>query len=199
MKTVQRRAVHGWYGGRVWHGRIQAAMFASLTLAGCKEEREAMTRQPKLAPMAASDFFGDATSVRPLVPGTVPRGGAVRQFATPSEAPRPELSTTLLQRGQERFNIFCSVCHGRDGHGGGMVVQRGFPQAATYHSDRLRAIDDATIFSVITDGYQNMPAYGPLIPPKDRWAIVAYVRALQLSQYARIEDVPEEQRNSLAE
>lgn len=176
------------------------AFLAALFVLGC-DDRTNMLDQPKMKPMAESTFFADGTSARPLVPGTVPRSGPLHQFAKAGEVttPRPRVTAQLLERGRERFNIFCSVCHGRDGYGEGVVVQRGFPAAAAYHTDRLRSVDDAHVFAVITDGYQNCPANGPVVPPADRWAIVAYVRALQLSQHARIEDVPEDERSRLKE
>ncbi len=158
-----------------------------------------MHRQPRFEAMDASAFFDDGAATRPLVPGTVPRSGPIETYAALGDvaSPRPPLTVALLERGQQRFNIYCSVCHGRGGYGNGIVVRRGFPQAASYHTEALRAVDDAHIFAVITAGHKNMPAYGPLIRPNDRWAIVAYVRALQLSQNARIEDVPEESRVGL--
>lgn len=172
----------------------------AVVVVGC-EGRDAMRQQPRVDPLGVSAFFADGAGSRPLPAGTVPRGGPVREYLPAAQvlADRPKLSVELLARGQGRFNIFCSPCHGRDGYGQGMVVQRGFPQAASYHTDDLRSVSDEHVFTVMTDGYRNMPAYGALIPVEDRWAIVAYVRALQLSQNARVEDVPVAEQRLLVE
>jgi mono/diheme cytochrome c family protein len=103
----------------------------------------------------------------------------------------------LLKRGQERFNIFCSPCHGRLGDGKGIVVERGYSPPPTFHSDRVRSFPDGHIFDVITNGIRNMPPYGPQIPASDRWAIVAYFRALQRSQNATVNDIPVELRDQV--
>lgn len=109
------------------------------------------------------------------------------------------LTAATLERGQERFNIYCSPCHSEAGDGDGMVVRRGFPHPPSYHSERLRNAPDAHFFNVITNGYGVMFSYADRIEPDDRWAIVAYIRALQLSQHARLQDVPQPQRNRLGE
>jgi mono/diheme cytochrome c family protein len=107
------------------------------------------------------------------------------------------ITTATLRRGRERFDIYCSPCHSQAGDGDGMVVRRGFPAPPSYHTDRLRRAPDAHFFSVITEGYGAMYSYADRIAPEDRWAIVAYIRALQLSQHARIDDVPAERRAAL--
>jgi mono/diheme cytochrome c family protein len=109
------------------------------------------------------------------------------------------LDEALLRRGQERFNIYCSPCHGRTGAGDGMIVQRGFRRPPTYHQPRLRQAPAGHFFDVMTHGFGAMPRYGPNLAPRDRWAIVAYIRALQLSQDAALEDVPAAERRSLEE
>ena len=109
------------------------------------------------------------------------------------------LTAATLARGQERFNIYCSPCHSEAGDGDGMVVRRGFPHPPSYHSERLRYAPDAHFFSVITHGYGAMYSYADRIEPDDRWAIVAYIRALQLSQHARLQDVPQPQRDRLGD
>lgn len=160
-----------------------------LATAGCARDME---DQPRYEPLESSDFFDDGMSARPRVDGTVARGhlelddhfyeGMVDgQLA---EKIPLEVDQALLQRGQARYNIFCANCHDRVGTGRGMVVQRGFPQPPSYHTPRLRGVPDGHIYNVITNGLGRMAPYGPYIPPADRWAIVAYVRALQLSQYA---------------
>jgi hypothetical protein len=164
--------------------------------------RQDMHNQPKYIPLRPSDFFADGRSARPLVEGTVARGHlrdddalytgkaggkAVDQFPVP-------VTRELLLRGQERFNIFCAPCHGRLGNGLGMAVRRGFRRPPSYHTERLRQLPVGEIFDVITNGFGAMPDYASQIPPRDRWAIVAYVRVLQFSQDARMEDVPPEAR-----
>jgi mono/diheme cytochrome c family protein len=110
---------------------------------------------------------------------------------------RPALSAELFARGHQRFDIFCSPCHGANGDGNGIIVQRGMPSPTSYHADRLRLADDQHFFDVITNGYGVMYSYASRIPPRDRWAIVAYIRALQLSRHASIDDVPSTERDKL--
>jgi mono/diheme cytochrome c family protein len=158
-----------------------------------------MHDQPKYRGLRASTFFADGSSARPLVEGTVARGtlqedeafftGKIDK-ATVKELPFP-VDEAVLNRGQERFNIYCSPCHGRTGSGNGMVIQRGFPrQPPSFHIDRLRQADVGYVFDVITNGFGVMSDYKAQIAPRDRWAIVAYIRALQLSQHAAATDVP---------
>jgi mono/diheme cytochrome c family protein len=108
-----------------------------------------------------------------------------------------DLSLTLLKHGQKRFNIYCTPCHGGTGAGNGIVVKKGFLAPQSYHIDRLRNIEDGYIFDVISNGIRNMPSYGYQIPVADRWAIVAYVRALQRSQNATINDIPDDVKNNM--
>jgi mono/diheme cytochrome c family protein len=166
-----------------------------------------MHNQPRYKPFAATEFFGDRRSARPLIQGTVARGdlredphfflGKVNGvFVTALPMP---LTRQLLAHGQTRFNIYCSPCHGRLGNGEGMVAQRGFKHPPSFHEDRLRGEPLGYYFDVITNGFGVMPSYASRIPVADRWAIVAYVRALQLSQNAKLDDVPAAQRQQLAE
>jgi mono/diheme cytochrome c family protein len=168
-----------------------AAVFAT----GCRQD---MHDSPRYRPFRFSAFYANGSSARPLVAGTVARGhldedthlyqGKVDgQPATSFPFP---ITRELLDRGQERFNIYCSPCHGRTGEGNGMVVQRGYRQAASYHIDRLRDAPVGYLFDVVTNGFGVMPDYKAQIPPEDRWLIVAYVRALQLSHHATTADVP---------
>jgi mono/diheme cytochrome c family protein len=121
-----------------------------------------------------------------------------RQFDQPYEETEPaELRKFLLRRGRERFDIYCSVCHGRAGDGDGMIVRRGFRRPPSYHTDRLRQAPAGHYFDVVTNGFGAMPSYASRIDVADRWAIVAYIRALQLSQNARSDDVPVDQRDKL--
>lgn len=173
-------------------------------LAGCRQD---MHDQPRYKPLAKSDFFGDERSARPQVEGTVARGqlkedtrlhtGKVGQDFS-AELPFA-LDHALLDRGQERFAIYCSPCHGQLGRGDGIVVQRGFRnRPASFHDERLRGKPAGYFFDVISNGFGAMQDYSTSIAVRDRWAIVAYVRALQLSQNATIDDVPTEQRAALA-
>ncbi|MBD3299206.1 MAG: c-type cytochrome [candidate division Zixibacteria bacterium] len=138
--------------------------------------------------------------------GTVPRGALIMDsvFMTGLDADSvpvaeipDEITMPLLERGQERFDIYCSPCHGRTGDGRGIMVNRGYVPPPTYHSDRLRDVSDGHIFNVITYGIRNMKGYKHQIPPDDRWAIIAYMRALQRSQNATLDDVPQEKRSQL--
>jgi hypothetical protein len=164
-----------------------------------------MQDQPKFIPLRPSSFFTDGRSERPLVEGTVARGhlDADTAFYTGKVGdkfvgtfPLP-VTRELLERGQQRYNIYCSPCHDRLGTGLGMVVRRGFRRPPSYHIDRLRQAPVGYIFDVITNGFGAMPDYAAQIEPRDRWAIVAYERALQLSQHATLSDVPPEVRAQL--
>ncbi len=166
-----------------------------------------MSEQPKYKSLAKSDFFSDGRSARPPVTDTVARGNLradetyYRGKLKGGLVGRMPISVTrqVLERGQERFNIFCSPCHGRLGDGEGMVTQRGLRRPPPYHIDRLREAADGHFFDVITNGFGAMAGYASRIPVPDRWAIVAYVRVLQLSQGAKLEDVPVAERRSLDE
>ncbi len=161
-------------------------------LAGCAQQ---MSKQPKYTPLSRSSFFDDQRSARPLPAGAVPRGRLEEDRLTPAkdsdEFPFPA-TQEILQRGQERFDIYCSVCHGRLGDGDGMIVRRGFRRPPSYHIDRLRQAPAAHYFDVMTNGFGAMPDYAAQISPRDRWAIIAYVRALQLSQHATLAELPPE-------
>lgn len=171
---------------------------------GC-EIRKAMYDQPKYRPLAYSPFFGDDRASRPLIEGTVARGhlNDDLHWYTGKAGDQPvdtmpyPVTRELLVRGQERFDIFCSPCHDRAGTGNGMVVQRGFKKPVSFHDPRLRASPVGYFFNNITAGFGQMPSYAGQIPVDDRWAIVAYIRALQLSQHATLDDVPEAERASL--
>jgi mono/diheme cytochrome c family protein len=180
---------------RFRRGRLAASLVLLAAVAGCRQD---MHDQPKYRPLRASAFFENTSSARPLVEGTIARG--TLQSDAPfftgkngamlvTELPFP-VTQAVLDRGQERFNIYCTPCHGATGSGNGLVVQRGYPQPQTYHSDRLRQIEAGYFFDVMTNGFGRMPDYRAQISPRDRWNIVAYIRALQLSQHAATSDVP---------
>jgi len=159
-----------------------------------------MARQPKQRPLSPTDFFGDGRSERALVDGTVARGSIEQDaLAIPKDSDAFPLAVTpeLLARGRERFDIYCSVCHGKLGDGNGMVAQRGFRHPPTYHSERLRQAPVGHFYDVMTNGFGAMPDYSAQIPPRDRWAIIAYIRALQLSQNAPASELPAEMREKL--
>ena len=166
-----------------------------LGFAACRQD---MYNQPKAKTYSANDFFADGTSARPLPPQTVEyRGGREDEaFSTgltngllTARLPRP-VTPELLQRGRERYDIYCAVCHGATGAGDGEIVQRGFPAPPTYHSERLRNAPIGHFFDVMTNGYGVMYSYAARVEPDDRWAIAAYIRALQLSQHASAGDLP---------
>lgn len=170
--------------------------------AACRQD---MHDQPKYRPFRQSDFFADQRSARPFVQGTVARG-SLREDAVyftgkngsdfVAELP-VKVTPALLARGQERFQVFCSPCHGRTGRGDGMIVQRGFKAPSSYHVDRLRAMPVGYFYDVITNGFGAMADYSAQVPPADRWAIAAYIRTLQYSQYAPAADVPADKRELL--
>jgi mono/diheme cytochrome c family protein len=170
--------------------------------AGCRQD---MHDQPKYKPLRSSDFFPDGRSARAPVPGTVARG-QLRQDAVfytgkvggqlATEFPMP-VTRALLERGQERYNIYCAPCHARTGDGFGVVVQRGYRRPASFHDPRLRAAPPGYYFDAITRGFGAMSDYSAQLSPADRWAIAAYIRALQLSQHAKLEDLPPVQRERL--
>ena len=179
------------------NSRLWAALLISTALlTGCRQD---MQDQPKYIPLRPSSFFADGRSERPLIEGTVARGhlNADTVFYTgmiegkPVDAFPFPVTRTVLDRGQDRFNIYCSPCHDRLGNGNGMIPQRGYRHPPSYHIDRLRQAPDGHIFDVITNGFGAMPDYAAQVAPYDRWAIVAYIRVLQYSQHAPVAEVPE--------
>ena len=179
-----------------------AMALLTLSLAGCRQD---MHDQPRYKPLAGTEFFPDHRSARPQVEGTVARGHLridearytgkiggedIDQFPIP-------IARADLLRGQERFNIYCTPCHGHLGDGNGLVVLRGYRQAASYHTDKLRQAPVGHYFDVITNGFGAMPSYASRVEPDDRWRIIAYIRALQLSESAKIQDVPPDVRQNL--
>jgi len=174
---------------------------ASVFLAGgCRYLKQDMAEQPKNLPLSPSDFFADGRSERPLLDNTVARGSiADDALFVPKESnafPLP-VNQELLERGQTRYGIFCAPCHGLQGDGNGMIAMRGMKHPPSYHQDRLRNATNGYMYDVITNGFGAMYGYSAQIPPRDRWAIVAYVRALQLSRNARVSDLPADLRGKL--
>jgi mono/diheme cytochrome c family protein len=150
-----------------------------------------MTQQNRYQTYGPAGLFSDDAEAQPLPAGVVAQGDLERasRIAKP-----PPVDAQLLARGQQRYEIFCAPCHGLYGNGDGMIVQRGFPAPPSYHTARLRAAPAQHIFSVITDGYGAMYSYASRIEPHDRWAIVAYVRALQESQGTKLAEMPDVRR-----
>jgi mono/diheme cytochrome c family protein len=164
-----------------------------LALAGCT--RSNMDSQPKDHEYEPSGLFRNGRVLQAPVPGTVARGDLARA----EEGKRkPAVTRELLARGQGQYDVYCAPCHDRAGTGRGIVVQRGFPKPASLHDERLRAADDQYLYDAIANGYGAMYAHGDRVEPRDRWAIVAYIRALQLSRHAALNDVPDAERARLA-
>jgi mono/diheme cytochrome c family protein len=182
--------------------RVVIAVIALMAAAGCRQD---MHDAPRYEAFEASTTFADGRASRTAPTGTVARGWLREDEALYTGKVNGEvvdqypfaISAADLSRGQQRFNIYCTPCHGRLGDGNGMVVQRGLRQAASYHQDRLRQEKLGYFYDVITNGFGAMQGYAEQIPVRDRWLIVAYVRTLQLSQHASIDDVPADRRGSL--
>ncbi|HLB44656.1 MAG TPA: cytochrome c [Candidatus Limnocylindrales bacterium] len=200
MRTDVEVGVSGLGRRRLW---LAAAAVALLGASACRQD---MHDQPKSEPLEASLFFRDGQASRPIVEGTVARGqlrldahretGKVDgQLVETFPAP---VTRATLDRGQQRYGIFCAPCHGRVGDGQGMVARRGLKRLpATFHSDRLRQAPPGYFFDVMTNGFGAMQDYRSQVPVDDRWAIVAYLRVLQLSQHATVDDVPAAERATL--
>ncbi|AXA35138.1 MAG: hypothetical protein KatS3mg130_1704 [Candidatus Sumerlaea sp.] len=180
---------------------IALGIAVCIAMAGCDQR---MRYQPKYKPLQESDFFADGRSARPLVAGTVARGDlrddrmlfTGMDGTTLTQVLPVSLTRELLERGQERFNIYCAPCHGRLGNGDGMIVRRGMVKPPSYHEDRLLSAPIGHFYDVMTNGFGRMYPHNH-IPVRDRWAIAAYIRALQLSQNATLADVPPEERAAL--
>lgn len=170
---------------------MRAALLALLLLAACDQD---MVEQPRYEEYEPAALFPDGKVNQTPPPGTVARGELVYQAALYE---KPPMSAALLARGKERYEAFCVPCHGWLGDGDGIVVQRGFPSPPSYHIARLRQAPDDYVVKVITEGYGVMYSYAARVPPADRWAIAAYVRALQLSQLAPVAALPDDDRAKL--
>jgi mono/diheme cytochrome c family protein len=202
MTTGAPRRQHGRGFGRA---RLLAVGLLAASVGAGAACRQDMHDAPRFTALQKNDFYADHRSERPLIEGTVARGqlraddalylGKVGDQLV-SQLPVP-LTTELVARGQDRFNIYCTPCHAKTGLGDGMVVRRGYKQPPSLHEARLRAQPVGYFYDVITRGFGQMPDYAAQIAPKDRWAIVAYVRALQVSQHANLADVAEADRPKL--
>jgi hypothetical protein len=181
---------------------LASLVVAVMLGAGCRDD---MHVQPKYEPLDPSSFFADGRSAREPVPGTVARGElrineamyAGKVNGVPVDKFPFPITREDLERGRERFNIYCTPCHDYTGSGHGMIVQRGFPPPPSYDIERLRNAPVGHFFDVMTNGYGSMYSYASRVSVKDRWRIAAYIRALQLSQHATLNDVPENERTKL--
>jgi hypothetical protein len=199
--------------------KVLALGFAALALAGISGCRQDMHNQPKYIPLRASEFFPDGRSARMPVANTVGRDTRIEdtQFVKEKDIyldnyfltgkigdlegdkfPLP-LTKEVLQRGQERYNIYCTPCHSRVGDGNGMIVSRGLKHPPSYHEERLLKAPIGHFYDVMTNGFGAMLNYSAQIKPEDRWAIAAYIRVLQVSQDARLSDVPSTDRGNIRE
>lgn len=161
------------------------AVTVLLALAACDQSMDEQKRYDTYKPAA---FWPDGSSARPLPEGVVAEGDLA--YAAAAATP-PPVTTALLARGRQQFGIFCAPCHGLAGDGDGMIVQRGFPTPPSYHTARLQAAPAGHLFDVVSNGYGVMYPYGARVAPADRWAIVAYIRALQLTRHATLAEAPE--------
>lgn len=197
---------------------VTGLMLVALLLAGCRGTQSEdppfhmnldMDFQQKFGPQEANPFFEDNAAMRTPVAGTVPRGelrdsSALYRGRTEAgdyvEQIPISVNREVLERGQDRYDIHCSVCHGKTGAGNGIIMRGdyGYTPASSYHIDRLRNAPDGYLYDVIANGVRNMPAYGQKVPVMDRWAIVAYIRALQRSQNASPEELPANVRSRLS-
>jgi hypothetical protein len=174
----------------------------ALVATACRQD---MHDQPRFEPLEKNDFYTDGRASRPVIAGTVARGQLNVDDHFYTGKINGELATTfpfaitkeILSRGRERYNIFCTPCHGALGYGDGMIVQRGFRPPPSFHIQRLREAPAGHFFDVMTNGLGAMFDYRDKVSPADRWTIAAYIRVLQLSQNAAIDDVPEEMRQKL--
>ncbi len=167
------------------------ALLAVLALSGCEKVMQNMYDQPKYETFERSELWSDDSSARPTPEGTIAREDLEGSHGMPA------IDRPLLERGRERFNIYCAPCHSLAGDGEGMVPARGFPHPPSFHHQRLRDMPDRHFYNVISHGYGVMYPYAARVSPPDRWAIIAYIRALQLSQHATLDDVPAAQRRQL--
>ena len=177
------------------------AALCAFSFAGCDSTlRQDMANQPRQNPLSPSDFFPDGRSERPAEENTVARGSIQDDsLFVPKDSnafPLP-LTEELLERGQQRYGIFCTPCHGIQGDGMGMVAVRGMKHPPSYHQERLRNVPNGYLYDVVTNGFGAMYGYSSQIPPRDRWAIVAYLRALQLSRNAPVGQLPADLREKL--
>jgi hypothetical protein len=190
-------AIAGWRG-------VACLGAIAMLVAGCRLD---MHVQPKYLPYEPTNFFGDGRSERQPVAGTVARGHlrldellyTGKENGVLADKFPFAITRADLERGRERYNIYCTPCHDYTGTGYGMIVQRGFPSPPSFHIDRLRTAPAGHYFDVMTNGFGAMYSYAARIEPEDRWRIAAYVRVLQQSRHASVDDVPAANRQRLAQ
>ena len=193
-------------GRRSVSGRLAATclLVAAISAGGCRQD---MHNAPRVDPYEETDAFPDGRGMRPLVEGTVARGTLQddQAFYTGKNGPADAdalpfaLTAEVLDRGENRFNIYCTPCHGLSGQGDGMIVRRGYRAPPSFHTDRMQQMAIGHFYDVMTNGFGAMPDYRAQISPRDRWAIAAYVRALQLSQHASAAELSAEERAKLSQ
>jgi len=189
---------------RLFKTSLMIATVTIFAIAGCRQQ---MADQPYQRPLEPSNFFDDGMASRPVVPGTVARLGKEGDKQPLNGKVDGKLVDTfpiqvtmkVLARGQERYEIFCSPCHDRLGTGQGMIVRRGFPRARSFHEPRLRDAPIGHFFEVMTQGFGPMPSYANQLAEHDRWAVIAYIRALQLSRNVRLDQLPPGDRAKMKE
>jgi len=201
MARDQGSGIRDQYAAPGWRAsRLALLSIAALAIAGCRQD---MQNQPKFVPQRGTEFFADHRSARPQVENTVARGGlhedsyfytgtvmAANGYREEKDLLPFPATMTVLKKGQERFNIYCTPCHSRVGNGLGAIVERGFKPAGNLNDQVRRAEPVSHYFYVMTHGYGAMPDYSAQLTPEERWAVAAYIRALQLSQNATEKDVP---------
>jgi mono/diheme cytochrome c family protein len=200
MESVRRRQSSQTF--QTFKPLLMAMLLVGWTIAGCRQQ---MADQPHQRPLEPSNFFDDGMASRPVEPGTVARSGREQNDQLLSGKVDGKLADTfpfqvtmeVLARGQERYEIFCSPCHDRLGTGQGMIVRRGFTPARSFHDARLRDAPAGHFFEVMTQGFGPMPSYANQLSEHDRWAVIAYIRALQFSRNARLDQLPPEDREKM--
>ncbi len=202
--SISFRAARGAAPTSPGRGGVACLLLACAMLAGCRQD---MHDAPRYEALEESDFFADKRAMRPIPDGTVARGDLREDDlfytgkrdgelvgALPAQV---TVDKALLDRGEQRYNIYCAPCHSPVGDGNGTVVQRGYKRPSSYHDPRLRSMPIGYFYDVITNGFGQMPDYAAQVTPADRWAIAAYIRVLQRSQGGTVEDVPAEHRGEL--
>jgi cytochrome c553 len=192
-------STHSEYLVSLTRNYIAVAGVCLIFVSGCRQQ---MGQQPRYRPLEQSPFFADGRSARKPVPGTVARSfrgddppqAVYKTSGTYSNNFPYQLTREMLARGRERFDINCAACHGLAGDGNGMIVSRGFSPPVSFHADEVRNQPIGFYFDVVTHGYGAMASYAGQVSEQDRWAIIAYIRALQLSRHATLDDLPAEER-----
>ncbi|MGH8198875.1 MAG: c-type cytochrome [Steroidobacteraceae bacterium] len=183
---------------------VATTLTAAMLLGGCENGVRNMYHEGRNDPLTSSSLWPDGRSSRPLEAGTIAlsagplaESSSGRAGLIPAPGNGPLYTTANLERGRQKFNIYCAPCHGPAGDGDGYITRRGFPHPPSYHSTQLRGAPDSLYYDVITNGYGIMYPYGDRLAPADRWNVIAYIRALQLAEHAPLSDVPAAERQRL--